>query len=423
MNLLKEIWIVFNEMAPYLLLGIFFVAILDLFVSKKLILKQISRNNISSIIKTALFGVPLPLCSCGVIPTSVYLEKNGASKPSVVSFLISTPQTGIDSIIATYGLLGPIFAFFRPVAAFVMGIIGGIVTLFVQKNEGRKTPIFPNFNPIEIDSNGKGKKILPRVTKSFRYAFFDFIDDISTQFVIGLIIAGAISYFVPEDFFSSVFRGNEILAIFSVVIFSIPMYVCATASIPIALTLMMKGFSPAVAYVFLVTGPVTNAASLSILSKVLGKKLLAVYVVVVVTLSIIFGQILNWIFWTLEIDPHSQMNHLSMHSHGAESTFFGTIPTYILLILILVSLIRKLNSRRKGWKMRNTLNKTAGIYKVEGMTCNHCVMNVEKSLRAVEGVTYVEVNLSGGLVKIEGNYKLEDVRKAIESIGYKFIGE
>ncbi|MFN3305924.1 MAG: permease, partial [Candidatus Kapaibacteriota bacterium] len=190
MDLLKEIWIVFNEMAPYLLLGIFFVAILDLFVSKKLILKQISRNNISSIIKTALFGVPLPLCSCGVVPTSVYLEKNGASKPSVVSFLICTPQTGIDSIIATYGLLGPIFALFRPIAAFVMGIIGGIVTLFVQKNEERQTPTFPNFESIEIDNYENGKKIFQKLTKSFRYAFLEFIDDISTQFVIGLVIAG-----------------------------------------------------------------------------------------------------------------------------------------------------------------------------------------------------------------------------------------
>lgn len=421
-GLLKEIWLVLTEMSPYILLGIFFVAILDLFVSKKVILNHVSKNNIGSIIKTAIFGVPLPLCSCGVIPTSVYLEKNGASKPAVVSFLISTPQTGIDSIIATYGMLGSIFALFRPIAAFVMGIIGGVVTLFVQKNDKKGTAPSSQLDFAEIDYDENKEKFSQKVLKSFRYAFVDFIDDISAQFLIGLLIAGAISFFVPDDFFSSFFQGNEFLAILSVILFSIPMYVCATASIPIALTLMMKGFSPAVAYVFLVTGPVTNAASLSILSKVLGKKLLIVYVLVVIILSIIFGQLLNWIFTTTGIDPHSQMKHISAHIHNTNFTPIDYLITYFFIILLISSFIRKLNDKIKGEKMTSRTN-AIGVYKVEGMTCNHCVMNVEKSIRSVAGVKNVEVNLSSGLVKIEGDYKVEDIRNAIESIGYKFVGE
>lgn len=422
MELINNIWIVFVEMAPYLLLGISFVAILDLFVSKAFILKQVSKNNIGSIVKTAIFGIPLPLCSCGVIPTSVYLEKSGASKPSVVSFLISTPQTGIDSIVATYGMLGPIFAIFRPIAAFIMGIIGGLVTLFVQKNGKKDEKQIPSMNFSEIDFEQNQTNFVLRAKKSLRYAFVEFIDDISTQFLVGLLVAGAISYFVPNDFFATVFKGNEILATIAVILFAIPMYVCATASIPIALTLMMKGFSPAVAYVFLVAGPVTNAASLAILSKVLGKKLLVIYVLVVIALSIIFGQILNWIFAVIGVDPHSQMNHSVLHNHDASLTLVDNFFAFIFLILLVASYFRKFYGKFKGVKMAGQ-NKDSGIYKVEGMTCNHCVMNVEKAIRSVSGVENVEVNLASGLVKIDGNFSLQDVKTAVETIGYKFIGE
>ncbi|MFN3270763.1 MAG: permease, partial [Candidatus Kapaibacteriota bacterium] len=305
---LHKVWALFLEMSPYLLLGISFVAILDLFVSKSFIAKQVSRNNLGSIVKTAVFGIPLPLCSCGVVPTSVYLEKSGASKPSVVSFLISTPQTGIDSIVATYGMLGPIFAIFRPLAAFVMGIIGGIVTMFFQNSFHNKDRVKDNFQFDEIELIKDGN-FLNRAKKSLRYAFVEFVDDISTQFLVGLIIAGAIAYFVPDDFFASYLGNNKALGLLAIILFAIPMYVCATASIPIAVSLMMKGFSPGIAYVFLVAGPVTNAASIVILAKVLGKKLIIIYILTVIILAILFGLLLDWIFIITGINPHTQMSH------------------------------------------------------------------------------------------------------------------
>jgi uncharacterized membrane protein YraQ (UPF0718 family)/copper chaperone CopZ len=421
-DFLAQIWIVFVEMSPYLLLGISFVAILDLFISKSFITKQVGTNNLASIIKTAIFGIPLPLCSCGVVPTSVYLEKSGASKPSVVSFLISTPQTGIDSIVATYGMLGPVFAVFRPVAAFIMGIVGGIVTYFFQKNGKDAKTKKINLNLVEIPLENKGKNFWTKAKKSLRYAFIEFIDDISTQFLVGLIIAGAISFFLPNDFFASVFKGNEVVGMAVVILFAIPMYVCATASIPIAMSLMMKGFSPGIAYVFLVAGPVTNAASLSILSKVLGKKLLVVYVSTVIILAVLFGVLLNWIFSVTGIDPHSQMNHIHLHNHSAAFSIWDYIFALFFLILLLSSYYRKLYNKFKGVKMSEAW-KISGIYKIEGMTCNHCVMNVEKAIRSVAGVENVEVNLSGGYAKIDGNFSVDDVKNAVETIGYKFVGE
>ncbi len=417
-DFLAEVWFVFVEMSPYLLLGISFVAILDFFVKKDFISRQVNKNNIASIVKTAIFGVPLPLCSCGVIPTSVYLKKSGASKPSVVSFLISTPQTGIDSIIATYGLLGPIFAIFRPIAAFAMGIFGGIVTMWYSKNhldERDNSKDEFNFESIEIN-NPVNNTISIRLKKSLRYAFIEFIDDISNQFLFGLLIAGAISYFVPDDF-SSLFKGNELLAMLSVIVFAIPMYVCATGSIPIALSLMMKGLSPGVAYVFLVAGPVTNAASLNILRKVLGNKLLILYVLTVASTSIIFGYLLNWIFEVTSVNPHTQMSHLHLHSNNF--TTLDYIFATIFLILIVSSVCRKYFIKHK----ENTMETTAKTYKIEGMTCNHCVMNVERAIKGVPGVSEVKVFLNDGIAIVKGEHKPEEIKFALENIGYKFAGE
>lgn len=418
-DFLAQVWFVFVEMSPYLLLGISFVAILDFFVKKDFISRQVNKNNIASIVKTAIFGVPLPLCSCGVIPTSVYLKKSGASKPSVVSFLISTPQTGIDSIIATYGLLGPIFAIFRPIAAFAMGIFGGIVTMWYSKNHfDKRNNSKDEFNFESIEINNPVNNTIPiRLKKSLRYAFIEFIDDISNQFLFGLLIAGAISYFVPDDFFSSLFKGNELLAMLSVIVFAIPMYVCATGSIPIALSLMMKGLSPGVAYVFLVAGPVTNAASLNILRKVLGNKLLILYVLTVAFTSIIFGYLLNWIFEVTSVNPHTQMSHLHLHSNNF--TTLDYIFATIFLILIVSSVYRKYFIKHK----ENTMENTAKTYKIEGMTCNHCVMNVERAIKGVQGVSEVKVFLNDGIAIVKGEHKPEEIKFAVENIGYKFAGE
>jgi len=417
-DFLHQIWILFVEMSPYLLLGITFVAILDVFVTKDFISRQLRNNRFSSVVKTALFGIPLPLCSCGVVPTSVYLKKSGASKPSVVSFLISTPQTGIDSIVATYGMLGPVFAIFRPLAALVMGVLGGLVTMFFSQSESNESGYISNtfsFNKIEEQKN---INLFAKVRKSLRYAFVEFIDDISTQFLFGLIVAGAIAFLVPDDFFATTFGGNELLAMLSVIIFAIPMYVCATASIPIAVSLMMKGFSPGVAYVFLVAGPVSNAASLAILHKVLGKKLLAIYVLVVTVSSVVFGFLLNYIFHITSIDPHTQMSH--SHIHTANFSYLDYLFAIIFLFLILSSIYRKYFVRKKGKEMESRSGK---VFKIEGMTCNHCVMNVEKAIRNTAGVSDVQVILSEGVAIVKGDYKVEELKNAVESMGYKFVGE
>ncbi len=414
-DLLKEFIVIFIQMSPYILLGIFFVAVFNLFISKGFVAKHTGSNSIRSVVKSALLGIPLPLCSCGVIPTSVFLSKSGASRSAVVSFLISTPQTGVDSIVATYGMMGPIFAVFRPIAAFLMGIVGGIATILFGK-EQQKTNNVSNFTFEEIEPTDKFKG---KIRSSLRYAFVEFIDDISIQFVFGLVVAALISFFVPDDFFAGTFLGNDLLAMITIMIFAMPMYVCATSSIPIAISLMMKGLSPAVAYVFLVAGPVSNAASLAILSKTIGKRTLGIYILSVVVFSIAFGYILNWIFDLLGANPHLTMKHF--HQHGSEFTILEYTLSLFFLFLLLASFYRK-NKQRF---MKEKVVQANGIkkFKIGGMTCSHCVMNVQRAIKSVQGVEKVEVSLVENSALVEGTFEVDKVKSAIENIGYTFVGE
>jgi uncharacterized membrane protein YraQ (UPF0718 family)/copper chaperone CopZ len=404
------------EMAPYLMLGLLFVALFNLFFTKDMITKHVGKNNFWSVLKAAMLGVPLPLCSCGVIPSAVYISKNGASKGAVVSFLISTPQTGIDSMIATYGMLGPVFAVFRPLAAFIMGILGGWISTYIpdEVSNDKKKIATEEFN---LD---RDLPLSQRIIKTFKYAYIEFLDDIASQFIVGLVIAGLITYFVPENMFVNLGITDGILGMVILALIGIPMYVCATASIPIAISLMLKGFSPGAAFVFLAAGPATNAASISIIIKVLGKKTAATFIAVIALSSIAFGYLLNWIFDLLKIDYIANLRLEHHHQHSNGPSIFELIIIWIFIILLSFSLYRKYilpRINRRKFKMEDTKTKIL----IEGMTCNHCVMNVKKAISGVEGVTGSEIELSDGSAFIEGKFDINAVKFAIEDRGYKVL--
>jgi len=418
-DILITTFYLFLEMAPYLMLGLLFVGLLNLFITKDMIAKHIGDNSFASVFKAALFGIPLPLCSCGVIPTSIYMAKNGASKPAVVSFLTATPQTGIDSILATYGMMGPVIAVFRPFAALLMGIVNGIAVRIFNFKEAEVKPD----NKISLDSytlaaNPK-KNFQYYYKKMVEYPFIEFLDDISSQFIVGLFIAGIITYSIPEDFFSGSIVSQGLLGMLVLIVISIPMYVCATASIPIAVSLMLKGFSPGVAFVFLAAGPATNAASLSMIAKVLGKKTTAAYVLMIAFLSIMFGLLLDWIFSLLDIDPLSQ---ISAGAHQMQHfSPFQWIVSGIFLILLMMSVYRRFIQPRIN-RDKIVFGKKQKIL-IEGMTCNHCVMNVRKAIEATPGVDTVEVVLPDNLAYVEGDYNFDELKKNVEEMGYKVIDE
>lgn len=434
MALLSEILKMFIEMGPYILLGLFFVGLMNLFVTKSMIEKHIGKNNYWSIFKSAFLGVPLPLCSCGVIPTAVYMTNNNASKPAVISFLISTPQTGVDSIIATYGMMGPVFAIFRPLAALIMGFIGGISSKFYldKQNSQKKDEIdkIESSNKFKLKLNVVETKPINKAEtenkpqsfykKFIHYPYIEFLDDIAPQFIVGVIIAGLISYFIPDNYFSEMDLNSGFLGMLLMIIIGIPMYICATASIPIALALLLKGFSPGVAFVFLAVGPATNAASLSILIKALGKKIVSIYLITIILTSILLGYFLDFIFNFIEIDIMSQ---LPTHHHHSEDIFDNTLFVFfsILLFVLLLGSIYRLYL--KNYLQRFSSNKSDiengyTIINVSGMTCNHCEMTVENAINKIDGVLESKADHTKSSVRIKGDFDKNIVEEAINKSGY-----
>lgn len=420
-DFLNEIYILFIEMAPYLMIGLAFVAILNIYMTKEFVKKQIGKDSIWSIFKAALFGVPLPLCSCGVIPTTVYMADSKASKGAVTSFLISTPQTGIDSIIATYGMMGPVFGIFRPISALIMGILGGLFINVTNKErtkpEKKKLSLNVITAPPKMVDSKANTPFSKKAKASLKYAFADFLDDIVVEFLIGLVIAGAITYFLPTEFLEGTGLKSGILGMIGMILIGVPMYVCATASIPIAVSLILKGFSPGVAFVFLAVGPATNAASIGILSKSLGKKLITFYLFILILMSIGFGYLLDFIFGYLGVNPQEQ---LATHAHHDHSS--GLIPhevqivlAIIFSVLVIASLYRKYFA--KYFNQDKAIDNRNYVI-VEGMTCNHCVATVTDSLNKVNGIDNIEVDLSSGKAFYSSNLDKSVIQEAVESCGY-----
>ena len=293
---MKEVLSLINEMSPYLLLGFFFAGVMHAFIPGMVYNRYLGGKGFKSVFYGALFGVPLPLCSCGVLPTAMSLRKQGASKGATASFLISTPETGVDSIIATYSVLGLPFAVIRPVAAFCNAIMGGwLINKFGDKDE-----------VVPVDASAKTccchhkqeethhEGFLGKMREALRFGFVEMIEDIGKWLVIGLVIAGLITVFVPDEFFA-LFRGNTQLSMLLVLCIAIPMYICATGSIPIAVVLMMKGLTPGAALVLLMAGPACNMASILVINKTLGRKSLVFYLVSIITMAILWGHVVDYL--------------------------------------------------------------------------------------------------------------------------------
>ncbi len=282
-------WQTLCEMSPYLLFGFLAAGILSAFVSPDIVSRHLGVGGPWPVVKAALFGVPLPLCSCSVIPVTVSLRKHGAGKGAAVAFLISTPQTGVDSIFVTFSLLGPVFAVFRPVVAFVTGIVGGWLVKQAEDNGAAGTAA-----PVCHDECCTGFA-RGRFYHVFHYGFITLARDIAKPLLAGLVVAGVISAVVPDDYFAGALGGGIVQMLVMLVI-GVPMYVCSTASVPVAAALIAKGLSPGAALVFLIAGAATNAAGIMTTLQVMGKRVTAIYLVVVGASALVSGLVLDFIF-------------------------------------------------------------------------------------------------------------------------------
>ncbi len=408
----SELYFITTEMAPYLMLGFFFAGVLYLLFPKNKVRRYMGRNRIGSVINASILGIPLPLCSCGVIPTGLSFYRNGASKGSTVSFLVSTPQTGIDSILVTYSMLGLPFALIRPFVALATGISGGLLTNRITRKEKEE-------QVIETDNNYLlPEGFFPRMKAMLRYAFVEFLQDIMGWLIIGLLIAALIAVFIPDDFFAGR-ASNDILEMLIILIAAIPVYVCATASVPIAAVLMLKGLSPGAALVLLMAGPATNAATITMIGKVMGRKSLVSYLVSIISGALIFGFLINTFLpgkWF--VLPQNMVSH----DHQMLPEWLTIASAVILVLLIINGYMKRFSGKRKDKTTDKSQSPVPGVItmNVKGMTCNHCTQNVENAASTVEGVESATADLASGKLSVSGkNYDLDRIKSNIRAVGYE----
>ena len=477
----KFVWqffTLFSEMATFLLLGFLLAGILHVWVPNHLYVPKISKPTFKSVLWSALFGVPLPICSCGVIPTSIALRKEGASKGASVSFLISTPATGVDSILATYSLLGGPFAILRPVAAFVTAMLGGVFTNLVTKNEPETgVAVIGESHEHEHhhghhhehhegcgcegdccscdhddDEEHEKKSFAQKVKETFEYGFVNMIGDVSKWLIIGLLLGALIAAFVPDDFFLFL-HEYPLLCMLVVLVLAMPMYTCATGSIPLALALVEKGVTPGAALVLLMAGPATSIASMLVVGKAFGKRTLAAYLVSIALGAMFFGFIVDTFLMDTFLASMLPHGSAECHGHGAFGVFDYVCAIVFAVLIIYAKFAHKGcgcghcgsgcgdhdcccegedhcecdEHHHEHGEHHHHDEHVVETYRVNGMNCSHCKACVEKAVRALDGVISAEADVAKKELRVE--WQDEDdvnetaLKKAVDEAGFEFGGE
>ncbi len=396
-------FLLLGEMAPYLLLGFLVAGILSVAVSPQKVKQHLGGHGLWPVIKATIFGIPLPLCSCGVIPVAASLKRYKASNGATTAFLLSTPQTGVDSIFVTLSLLGPVFAVFRPFAALVSGVLGGcLVDTFGPVEEEQ------NADETESAQTAESREFGSRLYRIFRYGFVTLPGDIGRSLLVGLLVAGVISWLIPENFFAEML-GTGIVPKIIMMIAGIPVYVCATASVPVAAALIAKGISPGAALVFLMTGPATNAAAITTIWNLMGRRTTIIYLGTVAGLSLAFGVLLDTIFTASGVSAEPAMAWML-------PGYAKTAAAVILLIVLLAAILRSHMKKSKPAAQ----SEGAITLSVKGMTCDHCANTIRETVSAMTGVESAEVDLSRGTAVVSGSdLDAASICAAIEKLGYK----
>ena len=312
LNILLQAWNILLESSVFIIFGLVVSGLLRVFLNPGVVSRHLGQGRFKSVFKASLMGIPIPLCSCGVLPAAAALKKQGANNGAVTSFLISTPESGVDSIAITYALMDPIMTVVRPVVAFVTAFTAGITENLLGKPD--TSPIVPDLS-CPVDGCCDGVNCSPEVHRNhhsfgekisagFRFAFTDVWGDLAVWFLFGLLLSGIITVLIPESVFSR-YMGGGIGAMLIMLGVGIPIYICATASTPIAATLILQGVSPGAALVFLMTGPATNVTSLTVLTSVLGNRATAIYLAAIAICAVVFGLLVDWVYAAMGISAQA----------------------------------------------------------------------------------------------------------------------
>jgi len=322
-----ETWRLLLDSALFVLFGLVISGLLHMFISPQIVARHLGQGRVWPVVKAALFGIPIPLCSCGVLPAAAGLKKQGANNGAVTAFLISTPESGIDSISITYALLDPLMTIFRPLTAFVTAIAAGIT----ENSFNGSHAALPTQTayPCPIDGCCDGINCPPnahrnhhgmweKIAAGLRHAFREAWADLVGWFWFGMLLAGIIAAAVPDDLVAR-FLGGGMSSMLLMLAVGIPIYICATASTPIAAAMILKGVSPGAALVFLIAGPATNIASLTVLVGVLGKRAVVIYLAAIACFAVLFGLLLDKIYALSGISAQAVMGQtVEMIPHGIQ---------------------------------------------------------------------------------------------------------
>lgn len=356
---LAESWRVFRQAAPFLLFGFFVAGLLKALVPADLLVRHFGGRGFCSVLKGALFGAPLPLCSCGVLPAAMGLRRQGAGAGATTAFMIATPETGVDSLAVTYALIDPIMTVLRPISAVLTALAAGLAANLLPE---RFIPAVAPSSATVLRPDPKAEAagcatgccsggcaaaatgdaashvdLSARLREGLGHAFGEMLADVGVWLVIGVLAAGAISAFVPPSFFLDTLSG-EFSSMLAMLIVGIPMYVCASSSTPIAASLLLKGLSPGAALVFLLAGPATNATTITVMARTFGPALTGVYVASIAVCSLAFGLVANRIYAALGFDIHAVLGSVA-----------ETLPAWVEVassVLLVVLILRALAHSR-----------------------------------------------------------------------------
>ncbi|MGE0784355.1 MAG: permease [Sandaracinaceae bacterium] len=396
---LDAVWTVLLELAPWLWLGAAVAAIMHVALPRDFVRRSLSGRG--GVLKAVLLGVPLPLCSCGVIPAGLGLKRDGASNGASIGFMVATPQTGVDSVLVSASFLGWPFALFKVLSALGLGLVAGFATDRLAPDESDAASTEPTAAP-------------DRGRRSWREGISHGVEIIRTIWgwlVFGVLASAAITVLLPSDAFAGLSAYGGLAAMAVMLVVSLPMYVCATTSVPIAAALVAGGFPAGAALVFLMAGPATNLATLGAVKRAFGLRAVAVYVTTVALGSVLLG----WAF-DFVLDPGAAHHAMTAHEHGGSS-----IIAAVAAVALLGAIAYFAFEDARAWLGK--LKKSGGGARVEvgvdGLTCNGCVRKLEGRLAELPGATGIEVQREpAGVCRVEG-VAIEDVRAAIERAGFR----
>ncbi|MCK5844634.1 MAG: permease, partial [Victivallales bacterium] len=340
------------------------------------------KKGILSVFKAVIFGVPMPLCSCGVIPAALGVKKQGAGDGAALGFLISTPQTGIDSIMVSASMLGLPFAIFKVFSAFFLGLLGGSWAYFVDSRDAnaQSSEVAPS-TPTTTEKRG--------LRDMFEFAVDDLLAGIWKWLLAGVLVSAAITTWLPENFFRDYLPESDLAAMLLVLLISLPMYVCATASVPIAASLVYAGMPTGAALVFLMAGPASNVATIGAVYHAFGMKKVLIYLTSIIVGSIFFGMLFQSV---LPLDMTRIPLAAAKHDHGVVEFVAALLLSGLMIRFVIINMRSKFREfRGKRVAISQSELETVTIT-VEEMTCEGCAGKVKAALLSVDGVSSVETD-------------------------------